>query len=55
MTTNGIPTRRCTPDLERLASGREGAGAGTKLWVQFAAVRHGVQSAWCTPVLVTIP
>ena len=32
-----------------------GYPTGTKLWVQFAAVRHGVQSAWCTPVLVTIP
>ena len=32
-----------------------GYATGTKLWVQFAAVRHGVQSGWCTPVLVTIP
>jgi hypothetical protein len=32
-----------------------GYATGTKLWVQFAAVRRGVQSAWCTPVLVTIP
>jgi hypothetical protein len=32
-----------------------GYASGTKLWVQFAAVRHGVQSAWSTPVLVTIP
>ena len=32
-----------------------GYPSGTKLWVQFAAVRFGMQSAWCTPVLVTIP
>ena len=32
-----------------------GYATGTKLWVQFASVRHGVQSAWSTPVLVTIP
>jgi len=32
-----------------------GYATGTKLWVQFASVRHGVQSAWCTPVLVTFP
>jgi hypothetical protein len=32
-----------------------GYASGTRLWVQFAAVRRGVQSAWCTPVLVTIP
>ena len=32
-----------------------GYATGTKLWVQFASVRRGVQSAWCTPVLVTIP
>jgi hypothetical protein len=32
-----------------------GYATGTKLWVQFAAMRRGVQSAWCTPVLVTIP
>jgi hypothetical protein len=32
-----------------------GYATGTKLWVQFASVRHGVQSAWCTPVLVIIP
>ncbi|MFT3767652.1 MAG: hypothetical protein QM820_19530 [Minicystis sp.] len=28
---------------------------GTKLWVRFATVRYGMQSDWCTPVLVTIP
>jgi hypothetical protein len=28
---------------------------GTKLWVQFALVRWGLQSAWTTPVLVTLP
>jgi hypothetical protein len=32
-----------------------GYASGTKLWVRFAAVRHGQQSDWCTPVLVTIP
>ena len=32
-----------------------GYATGTKLWVQFASVRNGMQSAWCTPVLVTIP
>ncbi len=29
--------------------------SGTKVWVQFARVRGQLQSAWCTPVLVTIP
>jgi hypothetical protein len=28
---------------------------GTKVWVHFAMVRWGLQSAWSTPVLVTIP
>jgi hypothetical protein len=28
---------------------------GTRLWVRFAAVRYGMQSDWCTPVLVTLP
>lgn len=32
-----------------------GYATGTKLWVQFAQVRWGLQSAWCVPVLVTIP
>ena len=32
-----------------------GYASGTRLWVQFASVRNGMQSAWCTPVLVTIP
>ncbi len=32
-----------------------GYASGTKLWVRFAAVRRGLQSAWSTPVLVTIP
>jgi hypothetical protein len=32
-----------------------GYASGTKLWVRFAAVRRGQQSAWSTPVLVTIP
>jgi hypothetical protein len=32
-----------------------GYATGTKLWVRFAAVRYGMQSDWCTPVLVTIP
>jgi len=32
-----------------------GYASGTKLWVQFAAVRWGLQSAWSVPVLVTIP
>jgi hypothetical protein len=32
-----------------------GYPTGTKLWVQFAAIRFGMQSAWCTPVLITIP
>jgi hypothetical protein len=32
-----------------------GYPTGTKLWVQFAAVRWGLQSAWSVPVLVTIP
>jgi hypothetical protein len=37
---------------ERLLSGY---ASGTKVWVRFAAVRYGLQSDWCTPVLVTIP
>ena len=28
---------------------------GAKVWVRFAMVRGGLQSDWCTPVLVTIP
>jgi hypothetical protein len=32
-----------------------GYASGTKLWVQFATLRFGMQSPWCTPVLVTIP
>jgi hypothetical protein len=32
-----------------------GYATGTKLWVRFATVRWGMQSDWCTPVLVTIP
>jgi hypothetical protein len=28
---------------------------GTKVWVQFAQVRYGLQGPWCTPVLVTMP
>jgi hypothetical protein len=40
-------------------SGKErklsGYASGTKIWVRFAAVRYGLQSAWSTPVLVTIP
>jgi hypothetical protein len=29
--------------------------SGTKVWVRFAMVRGGMQSDWCTPILVTIP
>ncbi len=29
--------------------------SGAKIWVRFAMVRSGMQSDWCTPVLVTIP
>ncbi len=32
-----------------------GYATGTRLWVQFAAIRLGVQSAWSVPVLVIIP
>jgi hypothetical protein len=32
-----------------------GYASGTKLWVRFATVRFGMQSDYCTPVLVTIP
>ncbi len=32
-----------------------GYASGTKIWVRFAAVRFGLQSDWCVPVLVTIP
>ncbi len=32
-----------------------GYPSGTRLWVQFAALVRGVQSAWCAPVLVIIP
>jgi hypothetical protein len=28
---------------------------GTRLWVQFAQVRYGLQSAWSAPVLVILP
>jgi len=29
--------------------------SGTKAWVRMAVVRRGVQSAWCTAVLITVP
>jgi hypothetical protein len=29
--------------------------SGTKVWVRFARVRGGLQSAWSVPILVTIP
>jgi hypothetical protein len=29
--------------------------SGTQVWVRFATVRGHRQSAWCTPVLVTLP
>ncbi len=32
-----------------------GYASGTKLWVQFAQIRWGLQSPWSVPVLVTIP
>jgi hypothetical protein len=32
-----------------------GYASGTKLWVQFAQVRWGLQSPWSTPVMVIIP
>ena len=32
-----------------------GYPTGTKLWVQFAQVRWGLQGPWSVPVLVTIP
>jgi hypothetical protein len=32
-----------------------GYPSGTRLWVHFAATRHGQQSAWSVPVLVIIP
>ena len=32
-----------------------GYPSGTKLWVQFAAIRYGMQSPWSVAVLVTIP
>jgi hypothetical protein len=32
-----------------------GYASGTRLWVRFAAVKYGQQSAWSTPVLLTIP
>jgi hypothetical protein len=31
------------------------APTGTRLWVRFATIRYGMQSDWCTPVLVTMP
>jgi hypothetical protein len=37
---------------ERLLTGY---ASGTKLWVHFARVRWGLQSAWSAPVLVIIP
>jgi hypothetical protein len=40
-------------------SGKErklsGYASGTRVWVQFATVVRGIQSAWCTPVLVILP
>jgi hypothetical protein len=40
-------------------SGKErkisGYASGTRLWVRFAAVKYGQQSAWSTPVMLTIP
>ena len=32
-----------------------GYPSGTKLWVHFASIRFGAQSAWSAPVLVVIP
>lgn len=32
-----------------------GYASGTKLWVQFAQVRWGLQGPWSTPVMVIIP
>lgn len=32
-----------------------GYASGTRLWVRFAAVKYGQQSAWSTPVMLTIP
>jgi hypothetical protein len=36
---------------QRLVTGASGA----KVWVRFAQVRYGLQSAWSAPVLVTFP
>jgi len=32
-----------------------GYASGTKVWVRFAAIKFGMQSAWSVPSLVTIP
>jgi len=32
-----------------------GYASGTKLWVHFATLRWGLQSAWCAPMMVIIP
>ena len=32
-----------------------GYASGTKLWVQFAQVRWGLQGPWSAPVMVIIP
>lgn len=35
---------------------RQLSGAtGAQIWVRFATVRFGMQSDWCTPILVTLP
>jgi len=31
-----------------------GYASGTRLWVRFAAVKYGQQSAWSTPVMLTM-
>jgi hypothetical protein len=53
----------CSPDpigtwspLPGVGKSRKVTGvSGTKVWVRFARVRGQIQSAWSTPILVTIP
>ena len=56
MSTDPIGTGTWSP-LPGTGKQRKLAGyaSGTKLWVHFATVRYGMQSAWSVPVLVTIP
>jgi hypothetical protein len=54
----GDPDREDTwSDLPGVGKERRlsGYASGTWIWVRFAAVRFGMQSAWSAPTLVVIP